>query len=165
MSGILDIHDIMHSIVQLNKHNIVKNMYSQVCVFFVTEIPGEREKVCFYKHYKHIQYVTCAACQSPRSLMSRSLPDLQPSQWLLIRMCWAAVVVEPEPMTNAATHGQDEGIWTSMLIHLGSFKNERQRNFNESSGCACYNCILCTYVSSKRKRINKQGGKPLSCLK
>lgn len=25
-------------------------------------------------------------------------------------MCWAAVVVEPEPMTNAVTHGQDEGI-------------------------------------------------------
>lgn len=119
MSGILDIYDIMHSVVELNKHNRIKNMYSQVCVFFVTEIPVEREKVCFYKHYIHIQYVTCAACHSPRSLMCRSLSDLQPCQWLLVLMCWAAV--EPEPMTNAVTHGQDEGIWTSMLIHLCSF--------------------------------------------
>lgn len=149
MSGILDIRDIMHSIVELNKHNRIKNMYSQVCVFFVTEIPVEREKVCFYKHDIHIQYVTCAACHSPRSLMSRSLSDLQPCQWLLILMCWAAVVVETEPMTNAVTHGQDEGIWTSMLIHLCFFKNEIQRNFNESSGCACYNVICADTLSVK----------------
>lgn len=45
MSGIFDVHDIMHSNVKLYKHNRIKNMYSQVCVFFVTEIPVERESM------------------------------------------------------------------------------------------------------------------------